>query len=226
MKVSLSLTILATLVPSALGELLGQDVSNYQGSLDWAAQKEAGSYFAYIKATESTTYTDAQFSANYDGAADAGIIRGAYHFARPAASSGKEQAQYFLDNGGGWTNDGKTLPGALDIEFNPDGDTCYGLSTTDMVAWIQEFSDTYKAAAGRPPTIYTTTSWWNQCTGSNSDFGDHPLWLARYADSAGDPPAGWDTHSIWQFADSGTLAGDNNYWNGDEDGLNKFAKGE
>jgi GH25 family lysozyme M1 (1,4-beta-N-acetylmuramidase) len=61
-------------------------------------------------------YTDPNFSANYNGAYNAGIIRGAYHFAHPDTSSGATQATYFLAHGGGWSADGKTLPGALDIE--------------------------------------------------------------------------------------------------------------
>lgn len=50
------------------------------------------------------------------GATNAGVIRGAYHFARPDISSGATQATYFTTNGGGWSADGITLPGALDIE--------------------------------------------------------------------------------------------------------------
>lgn len=227
MKITLSTALLVSLAPGAFAKLLGQDVSHFQGNIDWKGQKEAGSHFAYIKATESTTYIDEKFGDNYKGALDAGIVRGAYHFARPHKSSGKEQAKYFLAHGGKWSNDGKTLPGALDLEFNPDGETCYGLSTKQMSEWVKDFSDTYHAETKRYPVIYTTASWWNQCTGSNADFGkNNPLWLARYADSPGKPPAGWETYSIWQFADKGKLAGDNNWWNGDEAGLSKFAKGE
>jgi hypothetical protein len=50
------------------------------------------------------------------GATNAGLIRGGYHFARPDVSSGATQANYFLAHGGGWSADGRTLPGALDIE--------------------------------------------------------------------------------------------------------------
>ncbi len=49
------------------------------------------------------------------------MIRGAYHFATPDTTSGAAQANYFVDHGGGWSRDGKTLPGALDIEWNPYG---------------------------------------------------------------------------------------------------------
>ena len=85
---------------------------------------ELPSFSAYISPT---------FSSQYIGATDAGLIRGSYHFAHPDESTGATQATYFLDNGGesapprgiillsnvllgGWSADGITLPGALDIE--------------------------------------------------------------------------------------------------------------
>ncbi|KAG8700521.1 hypothetical protein FRC09_005912 [Ceratobasidium sp. 395] len=138
----------------------GIDVSSYQGNVDWAAQKSAGITFTYIKATEGTGYTNSYFSSQYSGSYNAGIIRGAYHFARPDVSTGATQADYFVAHGGGWSADGKTLPGALDIEYNPYGATCYGLSAASMVSWIKSFSDQYRAKTGRYPTIYTTTDWW------------------------------------------------------------------
>ena len=84
------------------------------------------------------------------------MIRGAYHFALPDSSSGAAQADYFAKNGGGWSNDGITLPGALDIEYNPYGATCYGLSASAMVDWIEDFVTSYESATGRWPLIYTT----------------------------------------------------------------------
>ena len=61
-------------------------------------------------------YKNSYFSSQYTGATKAGLIRGGYHFARPDVASGAAQANYFASNGGGWTGDGRTLPGALDIE--------------------------------------------------------------------------------------------------------------
>ncbi|QRW04875.1 lysozyme [Ceratobasidium sp. AG-Ba] len=152
----------------------GIDVSSYQGNVDWAAQKSAGITFAYIKATEGTGYTSSYFSSQYTGSYNAGIIRGAYHFARPDVSSGATQANYFLAHGGGWSADGKTLPGALDIEYNPYGATCYGLSAASMT-----------------------------CTGNSGAFAStNALWIARYSSSVGALPAGWAYHTFWQYSSS------------------------
>lgn len=50
------------------------------------------------------------------GATNAGLIRGAYHFAHPDTSTGAAQATFFAAHGGGWSADGITLPGAIDLE--------------------------------------------------------------------------------------------------------------
>ena len=63
-----------------------------------------------------------------------GLVRGAYHFALPDHSSGTAQAAWFATHGGAWSADNHTLPGALDIEYNPYGAACYGLSQAAMVA--------------------------------------------------------------------------------------------
>lgn len=80
----------------------GIDVSNYQTNINWSTVKANGVTFAYIKATEGTSYTNPSFSSQYTGATNAGIIRGSYHFARPDVSSGATQANYFVAHGGGW----------------------------------------------------------------------------------------------------------------------------
>ncbi|MEU3272418.1 lysozyme [Saccharomonospora sp. NPDC006951] len=204
--------------------VLGHDVSSWQGKVDWKASVSSGAKFVYVKATEGTGYRSDTFNDQYDGAYDAGLIRGAYHFARPDVSGGAEQARYFVDNGGGWSADGRTLPGALDMEYSPKGDACYGKSPSAMVSWIKDFSRSYAAATGRAPVIYTSTGWWKKCTGNSADFGStNPLWLARYAPEIGPLPAGWRTQTIWQFSDSGKLPGDQNSFNGDHDQLARLA---
>jgi GH25 family lysozyme M1 (1,4-beta-N-acetylmuramidase) len=222
----------SSLVSLALAAVLAQavpqgiDVSSYQGNVNWASVKANGIQFAFIKATEGTGYTNPYFSSQYTGATNAGLIRGGYHFARPDISTGATQADYFLAHGGGWSADGITLPGALDIEYNPYGAECYGLSHAAMVSWVTSFSNTYHTKTGRYPIIYTTTDWWTTCTGNSPNFGStNPLWIAHYASSVGTIPAGWPYHTFWQYADSGPNPGDADNFNGDSAGLGRMAKG-
>jgi GH25 family lysozyme M1 (1,4-beta-N-acetylmuramidase) len=212
--------------PASVGTLAtvpGIDVSSHQGNVNWSYWWGQGKRFAYVKATEGTGYTNPYFAQQYNGSYNIGMIRGAYHFALPNRSSGATQANYFVDHGGGWSRDGKTLPGALDIEYNPYGATCYGLSQSAMVSWIRSFTNQYKARTGRDAVIYTTTNWWSQCTGNNSSFGStNPLWIARYNTTPGTLPAGWGFHTFWQYTSSPI---DQNYFNGAQDRLQALANG-
>ena len=212
--------------PILLASVAGMDVSGYQGNVNWSGAYGNGARFAYVKATESTSYTNPYFTQQYNGSYNAGMIRGAYHFAVPSNSGGAAQADYFVAHGGGWSKDGKTLPPALDIEYNPYGATCYGLSQASMVSWIKAFSDEVHAKTSRWPVIYTTNDWWSTCTGNKGDFSStNPLWIARYASSAGTLPPNWGFYTIWQFADSGTFPGDQDSFNGAYDRLQALANG-
>ncbi|MBP3044624.1 hypothetical protein J2M54_13820 [Arthrobacter sp. zg-ZUI227] len=205
----------------------GIDVSSHQLNVDWRSAWNKGSRFAYVKATEATSYKNPYYNQQYNGSADVGMYRGAYHFAIPNVSSGASQANYFVNNGGGWSADGRTLPPLLDIEYNPYaelGNTCYNMSAAQMVNWIRDFSNTVKARTGRVPMIYSTTDWWNTCTGSSTAFADHPLHIANYNKvGAGKMPAGWKTYNVWQYSSTGPFVGDSNVFNGNATQLHQFA---
>ncbi|HEV2635759.1 MAG TPA: lysozyme [Actinocrinis sp.] len=198
-----------------VNRLPGIDVSSYQGTINWATASKTID-FAYAKATEGTYYTNPDFPAQYNGAYTNGVIRGAYHFAIPSNSTGAAQADYFIAHGGGWTPDGKTLPGVLDIEYNPYGAECYGLTKTQMTMWVYSFVVDYLVKEHTYPLVYSTTDWWTTCTGNTyAGFGPYvPLWVADYGSNAGTLPLGWNTYTFWQFADSGPEPGDQDYFNG------------
>nr|ABX57600.1 lysozyme [Streptomyces exfoliatus] len=204
----------------------GVDVSSHQGNVAWSTLWNSGVKWAYVKATEGTYYKNTYFAQQYNGSYNVGMIRGSYHFATPDTTTGAAQADYFVNNGGGWSKDGRTLPGVLDIEWNPYGATCYGKTQAGMVAWIRDFVNRYKYRTGRDAVIYTATNWWTQCTGNYSGFGStNPLWVARYASTVGELPAGWLYYTMWQYTSSGPTVGDHNHFNGDLSRVQALANG-
>ncbi|XP_002972808.2 N,O-diacetylmuramidase [Selaginella moellendorffii] len=211
----------------------GMDVSSHQGNVNWRTAYNNGARFAYIKATEGTGYTNPYFSQQYVGSYRAGFIRGAYHFGRPDISNGATQATYFLKNGGRWSSDGRTLPGALDIEYNPScgssctpAQKCYNLRKPELGKWIQDFVNTYRKGTGVYPVIYSTADWYNTCVGTYGDFSSVcPFWLACYCPRVITYPYNWKVYTFWQYADSGTFPGDQNVFNGPYSQLQKLAKG-
>ncbi|MEU3426745.1 lysozyme [Streptomyces gardneri] len=204
----------------------GVDVSGHQGNVAWSTLWNSGVKWAYVKATEGTYYKNTYFTQQYNGSYNIGMIRGTYHFATPDTTTGAAQADYFVNNGGGWSQDGRTLPGVLDIEWNPYGATCYGKTQSGMVTWIRDFLNRYKYRTGRDAVIYTATSWWTQCTGNYSGFAaTNPLWIARYAATVGELPAGWQYYTMWQYTSSGPTVGDHNHFNGDYSRVQALANG-
>jgi len=210
----------AAKVPSGIK---GIDVSRWQGTVNWAGWKAKGKTFAYVKATEGVTYRNRYYPAQFRGAARVGMFRGAYHYALPNKSSGRAQANFFVGNGGRWTKNGTTLPGVLDIEYNPYGSTCYGKSKRAMVAWISSFTNRYKALTGRDAVIYTNLDWWKRCTGNSTKFNQtNPLWVARYASKVGTLPGKWPFYTFWQY---GTKPLDQDHFNGARSRLVALARG-
>ncbi len=207
----------------------GVDVSHWDDTIDWPTVYADGYDFGYAKATEGTGFIDPAFATNFAGMADAGVVRGAYHFAEPDSSDGATQADFFVDNGGDWLDDGQTMPGALDIEWNPYGSDCYGLSQSEMRTWIGDFVREYVARTGREPAIYCGQTWWTECVGAG-DFSASALWVSSWDDATPNLPSGWTDWTFWQTG-GGPVAGvgastcDENVYNGSRAALIRFVDG-
>jgi GH25 family lysozyme M1 (1,4-beta-N-acetylmuramidase) len=187
--------------------VLGIDVSSWQPHVRWKVVQADHLRFAYIKATEGTYYRSPTFRSQERGARAAGIVTGAYHFANPHSSGGAAQARYFAAHGGGRRSG--ALPGVLDIEGNPYGARCYGLTPAAMTRWVRAFVGTYHARTGWWPVINTFTSWWKACTGNTRVFAARdPLWVNAHGRTASPLPAGWTSWTVWQWAVTGTYPAD------------------
>jgi GH25 family lysozyme M1 (1,4-beta-N-acetylmuramidase) len=190
----------------------GPDVSHWQGSINWANVRTKGAGFAIAKATEGTTFTDANFKSNWAGIKAAGIkVRGAYHYGLPS-SSAATQAQHFVDTVG-VVSAGDFL--VLDIE---DADS-QGASA--VAAWCGSFVDAVRSRSGLPTSrvfVYTGAWFWNPQAGGSSVVGDHPLWVSGYTTSP-PMPSGWSQWTMWQYTDKETAFGinsgcDSSYYQG------------
>jgi GH25 family lysozyme M1 (1,4-beta-N-acetylmuramidase) len=186
----------------------GVDVSSWQhpnnAPISWASVKAAGNSFAVIKATEGTTYTNPHFVQDRADATAAGLVVGAYHFARPAMpiSTAVDQARYFMTAVGNNRVAGQIAP-VLDLE------TTGGLNPTDLAAWTQAFLQEVESQTGRAPIIYTYRTFWPDKIANTQAFAKYPLWFALY-NGAGDPgalPGGWQKWLIWQYTSSGAVNG-------------------
>jgi lysozyme len=182
----------------------GVDVHGDKGDVDWAKVRAAGCEFAIVKATEGQGFRDARFTkGRWSAMKAAGIVRGAYHFARPSngASDPVGEARDFLaavhDVGGLHSGD---LPLALDLEVTK-------LGPHDTFAWVNRFVGEIKHAIGRPPLLYTFPSFWQNQVGNADNNLDCPLWIAHFGVPKPIVPRAWETYTIWQHSDKGAVSG-------------------
>ncbi|MGN6473103.1 MAG: glycoside hydrolase family 25 protein, partial [Mycobacteriales bacterium] len=193
--------------PTTSGAITGPDVASYQHPatasypngkpINWKAVARDGMEFAFVKASESTTYTNPFFADDYAGIQAAGLVRGAYHFARPAypvASTANAQASYFA-NLIGDVNSAATLPPVLDLEVTG------GLPRADLVTWAQIFLYRLRALTGRTPMLYTYPSFWTDVLADPGAFSRFPLWMASYSSTVPASP------ELWQYTDSASING-------------------
>jgi GH25 family lysozyme M1 (1,4-beta-N-acetylmuramidase) len=182
----------------------GIDVSAVQGDIDWSAVKGDGIQFAYIKATEGATFNDKKFIANWASAAAQGIKRGAYHFFQPGTDVAA-QSQNFINALGTLGSD--DLPPVLDIETN--GQNWDLLPQAQRIPAVLKWLNAVKAQFGQTPVIYTNRASVSAIFGDDpGDLAQFPLGVASWT-SASSPslPAGWNSWAMWQYTDSGTVAG-------------------
>ena len=188
----------------------GIDVASWEhprGALiNWTQVARAGYKFAFIKASEGNYYANPYYATDLSQAKAAGLYVTGYHFAVPNVSSGANQADYAVKQAR-YSADGRTMPLALDIEYNPYGGTCYGLTAARMVAWISAFIAEVRRLTGQLPIIYSTADWWRSCTGNTGTFDSDPLWIAAPRASPGPLPSGWRDWTFWQYTSSGLVPG-------------------
>lgn len=222
--------LLATSAP-ALASVTGPDVASYQhpsgARINWAKVKKSGRDFAIVKATEGTSYTNPYFAGDWSGIANAGLVRGTYHFARPAMpiSTALDQADYFAQAIGNQKNT-KNLPPILDLEVTG------GLSPGELIIWTQTFLAEVQAQTGRIPMIYSYPAFWRDDMANTDALVAYPLWIADYnGGSAPTSIGGWPTWTLWQYTSSAHQSGiggggvDMSRFNGSTTQLRKLADG-
>ena len=182
----------------------GIDVSHYQGQIDWQQMKAQGIDFAYIKATEGSSYVDECYERNMTDAENAGIAVGAYHFFS-FDSPGATQAEHFIQTVG---EDGTLIP-VVDAEYygnkrkNPPEAEAVRRELTELLQILE-------AQYGCKPMIYSTQPFYQRFL--KGYFEDYPLWIRGvYL-----PPA--QEWAVWQYSDllqPDGVSGDEKYVDGD-----------
>jgi len=184
--------------------IMGVDISNHQGNVDFSKFKAQGIQFVYVKASEGSTFKDPYLVNNVTKANAAGIPVGAYHFARPDNNSADKEAQWYLSVIKGLKLD---LCPVLDIEVGTIG-------ANALVGWIKRFREIVENELQMRVILYTGKWFADMKNGFNNALADMPLWYANY--TSGNLATvqlpnfgGWTDWTIWQFTDKGAVVGVN-----------------
>lgn len=188
----------------------GADVSKWNGKFNFKGLKDAGYSFVIIKSSEGVQYTDPRFRENWKRAKEAGLIVGAYHFARASVIDHKDldrkladgkltRTEYDKARRAGLIQDAEdeaawfwsvihsaggidetTLPPTLDIEWDKRANAA-GITSKETVIWALAFLVKLEELCGVVPIIYTGRNYWRYKLRKSSDFFRYPLWLVQYS---------------------------------------------
>lgn len=186
----------------------GVDCSEYQGAPNWTKVADYGIRFAYLRATYGLQHRDPSFIQNRRGAADNGVIAGAYHFG--LFGNPEEEAREFWRVSEMLGANQFELSPALDLEAQPPA----GWNKVQLMKWVEAFLDKIEALSGRIPTLYTGPNYWKEHCLPEEVFARYPLWIAQYSKTGPwhptptdrpTVPRPWPRWTMWQYSGNGGI---------------------
>lgn len=186
-----------------MAKIIGIDVSEHNGVVNWPAAKKAGIGFAVIRTGYGTSHTDYQWKNNIEGALAQGIPVGIYHFSYALTAAGAAaEADFVLSLLAPYK--GKiTLPVFFDFEYDTvdyakkQGVT---LGASAFNAHTVAFCERIKSAGYTAGTYYNL-DYLRRYVDMDRISG-YVRWYAQYSST---PSA--SGHDIWQYSSSYTIPG-------------------
>jgi len=183
----------------------GIDVSHYQGEINWPEVYGAGYRFAFVKCSEGVGWEDPHFTANMENGRNAGLLIGAYHFARPdLGNNAADEAMYFISVAGDYLTEGYVRP-ALNLEVGSS------MGKEALSNWVHTWMATVQTETGIEPIIYVNSNYANNYL--DASVANYDLWIAHWTyDPTASPNTGiWHTWDFWQYSDQGSVPGITGY---------------
>ena len=175
----------------------GVDVSSYQGEIDWDTLASQEIDFAFIKATEGSSYVDPFFDKNWKNASKTDLRIGAYHFFS-FESSGEKQGKLFCDTVKAVDN---MLPPVIDVEFYGKFRSESDIDVHAVKTELRKLADVLYAEYGVKPLIYASSETYGAIY--EGDFEDCGLWIRSVYSGVSDG-INW---TFWQYSNRHRLDG-------------------
>lgn len=184
--------------------LIGIDVSNHQGVIDWEMVKNSGVEFAFIRIgyghnREAKIMEDEKFRKNLEGARNVGLKVGLYFYSYATEIwEAEEQANWIVKALNGEKID---LPIVFDYETWKSFPT-YNINIVDLNKVAKRFLDILHdngyEGMNYSSKYYLNTIW---------NLSEYPTWLAHYVSKTN-----YDKDfKVWQFSNTGEVPGINGF---------------
>ena len=184
--------------------LIGIDVSNHQGDIDWETVKNSGVEFVFIRIgfghnREAKIMEDEKFRQNLEGARNAGLKVGLYFYSYATEIwEAEEQANWIVKTLNGEKID---LPIVFDYETWKSFPT-YNINIVDLNKVAKKFLDILHdngyEGMNYSSKYYLNTIW---------NLSEYPTWLAHYVSKTN-----YDKDfKVWQFSNTGEVPGINGF---------------
>lgn len=175
----------------------GVDVSSYQGDIDWEEISTNNIHFAFVKATEGSTFVDSHFKTNWNESNTTKLYIGAYHFFS-FESSGITQANNYISTVGELTT--YNLPPVIDVEYyNKKLDVSVSNVRNELLAMAVMLENYY----GKKPVLYVTKETYTDIVLNYLD--NYTIWIRGVYEEP--DYLGGDEWSFWQFSNRHVLDG-------------------
>lgn len=154
---------------------------------------KGGMEFCFHKATEGTTTVDPMIKTRWPFIAEAGLVRGAYHFFHPSQDP-IAQAQFFTRTMAPLLTFGDIL--IMDWEVSDQ------LDAADDQDRGLVFLQTVEKLLLKKPIIYGSPYFIEEMQ-LDSRFSSYKLWIAEYGVQMPKVPTPWTNWTFWQTGDQG-----------------------
>lgn len=192
-------------VDGSTKSVLGIDVSQHQGDIDWEKVKAAGIQFVYLRvgyreSIGAKVRADSNFKQNLSDAKAAGLKVGVYFYSQATTEEeAREEADLTLQ-----MLDGASIDYPVAFDFEPTNDSS-GTRVSDLSA--DQMTKVAKAFCNRIwSSGYSTIIYGNSADLSLynlSDLAKYGFWYAEY----GSHPTMDLNFVLWQYTDEGTVDG-------------------
>lgn len=186
--------------------IIGIDVSEFNGTIDWNQVKAAGISYAYIRVGYrgygyGTMVLDKQFYNNIKNASAVGMDIGLYFYTQAISTQeAVEEANYVLDKIQGYTI---KYPIVIDTEQADPSERSRNLSKESRTNIMKAFCDRVNQA-GYKGQIYASKCWFAERLNVN-DILNYDKWVAEY--SGAERTSFAYPYSVWQYTSKGSVNG-------------------